>query len=602
MMIAVARLASGLALFSVAVASGQQTRDAGPTTGTAAIGGVVVAADEAGQPIRRAIVTLSGPPMIAGRSAITDDEGRFSFANLPASRYGIVASKAAYLDAAYGATRPGRPGISLALGESERQEIEVRMARGAVLEGLVRDGRGQPVPDVTVYALNTRRLVSVGTFADNRRRTFSTDDRGVFRIFGLAPGEYVVAAALPAVGEGAVGARDGASMDAVLASLRARRSDPAGALSPRPAAPEPAPATGFPLTYFPGVPTVQRAERIRVTAGAERTGLDFILSPLRTAVVSGMLVRADGQSLDGVMLSLVIEGPRSFGAGTVPTLSTAVGPDGRFEYTSVHPGHYTVYARTGVARSGNDGLVGVAEVEVTGADVTGVLISLQPGITVSGQVVFAGRVPVDVGDASGVTVRLQPGDGAWMFRSGGTEFGTSLTAPGRAVVDAGGSFAIRNVAPGRFTLSSALPPQLVTTWWLRSALYQGRDLLDGPVDIGTEDLAGVVLSYTDRRNELVGRLESAAGLPAPEYFVVVMPEARELWSAGERRIKFARPSSDGAYDIRDLPAGGYLIGALTDFEPEDLEDPAFLEQLAAQAVPVVIRNGERTVQNLRIAR
>lgn len=58
------------------------------------------------------------------------------------------------------------------------------MARGAVVEGLVRDRQGQPIPDTTVYALNVRSLGAIGASVDRNRRTFSTDGRGVFRIFG----------------------------------------------------------------------------------------------------------------------------------------------------------------------------------------------------------------------------------------------------------------------------------------------------------------------------------------------------------------------------------------------------------------------------------
>jgi len=94
-----------------------------------------------------------------------------------------------------------------------------------------------------------------------------------------------------------------------------------------------------------------------------------------------------------------------------------------------------------------------------------------------------------------------------------------------------------------------------------------------------------------------------AGQPSgPDYFVVALPADRALWLPNSRRIQSARPGTDGAFSIRDLPAGAYLLAALTDLEPDDLTMPSFLEQLAAQALPVTVRDGERTVQNIRIAR
>src|SRR6185436_14822495 len=87
-----------------------QARDAAGTptsaVGTGAISGAVTM-DATGAPVRRARVTLSGAELRGGRSAITDDTGRFSFTSLPAGRFTLTASKAGYVDITYGAKRPG---------------------------------------------------------------------------------------------------------------------------------------------------------------------------------------------------------------------------------------------------------------------------------------------------------------------------------------------------------------------------------------------------------------------------------------------------------------------------------------------------------------
>ena len=110
------RLAIVLACVATATVLAQQPqRDRGSVapnqTGTAVVAGVVVEADPQAQPVRRAIVTLSGTELPRGRTAITDDTGRFAFDALPAGRFTVSVTKAAYLAGAYGATRPGRPGI-----------------------------------------------------------------------------------------------------------------------------------------------------------------------------------------------------------------------------------------------------------------------------------------------------------------------------------------------------------------------------------------------------------------------------------------------------------------------------------------------------------
>ena len=79
--------------------------------GTASISGVVLASTGSAspRPARRAIVTLAGAELPAGRSAITDDEGRFVLDGLPAGRFTLTATKPAYLPAAYGADVPAVP-------------------------------------------------------------------------------------------------------------------------------------------------------------------------------------------------------------------------------------------------------------------------------------------------------------------------------------------------------------------------------------------------------------------------------------------------------------------------------------------------------------
>jgi hypothetical protein len=63
-----------------------------------------------------------------------------------------------------------------------------------VITGTIADARGTPAPNVSVAVVGVNATTVRGV----------TDDRGVYRVFGLAPGEYVVTA-LPRVGSGAGG-------------------------------------------------------------------------------------------------------------------------------------------------------------------------------------------------------------------------------------------------------------------------------------------------------------------------------------------------------------------------------------------------------------
>jgi len=131
-----------------------------------------------------------------------------------------------------------------------------------------------------------------------------------------------------------------------------------------------------------------------------------------------------------------------------------------------------------------------------------------------------------------------------------------------------------------------------------------RDILDHPLEIGATSsaLSGVVLMFSDRHSELSGALTTSSGAPASEFLVIVYPVDRAYWRSNARRVKTTRPSSDGAFSFIDLPGGEYLVAALTDAEPNEWQNPSFLEQLVASSVKVTVADGQRVRQDLRLVR
>lgn len=109
-----------------------------------------------------------------------------------------------------------------------------------------------------------------------------------------------------------------------------------------------------------------------------------------------------------------------------------------------------------------------------------------------------------------------------------------------------------------------------------------------------------MLTSSDRPSELSGTLQGPAGAPATDYFVIVLPVDRAMWIPESRRVQATRPGTDGRFIVHGLPGGEYLIAALTDVEPDEWNDPALLAQIALQSVKVTVRDGERTVQDLRL--
>jgi hypothetical protein len=175
--------------------------------------------------------------------------------------------------------------------------------------------------------------------------------------------------------------------------------------------------------------------------------------------------------------------------------------------------------------------------------------------------------------------------------------------------DDSGSLTIQNVYPGSYVVGG--PPSFGSapdnaTWTVESVVADGHDVTDLPMEI-TADSAprNLVVTFTDRAQELSGRITHAAGTAAPEYTVVIFPEDKAYWISGSRRILAVRPGTDGKFVLPTagnptLPAGRYLLAAVTDLDRDEQYDPSLLAALVPAAVPVTLQPGEKKIQDLRV--
>ena len=109
------------------------------------------------------------------------------------------------------------------------------------------------------------------------------------------------------------------------------------------------------------------------------------------------------------------------------------------------------------------------------------------------------------------------------------------------------------------------------------------------------------MTFSDRSSELSGTLQDASGLATSDYSIIVFPFDKEYWQPQSRRIQSVRPGTDGRFSVRNLPAGSYMLVAVTDVEPGEWYDPDFLEQLAAAAMRLTLGEGENKTQDIRLA-
>jgi hypothetical protein len=233
---------------------------------------------------------------------------------------------------------------------------------------------------------------------------------------------------------------------------------------------------------------------------------------------------------------------------------------------------------------------GSADITVDGRNVSNVVVSLQPGVPVAGRITFEGTTQQAPADLSRMRVTLQP------VVAPGTTGDVASSAAGR--VEADGKFSIASVVPGRYRLTAS---GAGNGWYLGSSTIAGQDSLDFPIEIkGGQGVSGAVVTFVDRQTEISGLITNDRAQPVPDYTMVIYPTDARYRIPQSRRIASTRPSTDGRFIFRNLPAGEYRLAPVLDPEPGSWYDPGFLQQLDNAAVRVTIAEGEKKEQNLRV--
>jgi len=583
--------------------------------GTASVTGTVVVTGS-GQPARKARVTLSGGELRGTLTRTTDDQGRFAFAALPAGRYSLSVSKASHVSTTYGQHRPGsgRPGTPIQLADGQHFEAQLQLPRGGAITGTVVDEHAEATPGIQLRAL--RYVMQSGQRTLQPAGSGTTDDRGIFRIFGLQPGEYVVCA----TPRGTVGTdmdRMRTEMDAMrrrAETLAQRDATEARAMLERATFMETQlnvdeQATGYSPVCFPGTPTPANASVVTLGLGEERGGVDFQLQLVPLARIEGSVMNPMGAPLQNVQVSLMTAGDvSSFG-----TRTARPDAEGGFRMSGVPPGQYTLVARATVrppARTAAQAQAGRApempagrtaaeqvrlwsmmDVSIDGRNLTNVLLSLQPGMTVTGQIVFDGATQQPPSDLTRARVTLMPFNPAPALRT------VVTSAAGR--VDAAGRFTIPNVVPGRYRLSGSSG---ASGWFVESAVVAGQDTVDFPVEIrANQNVTGASITFTDRQTAFTGAVVNERNEPVSAYTIVVYAADPRYWTGLSRRIQTARPGTDGRFTFRNLPPGDYRLATVFDPEPGAWLDPAYLQQLDSSATRLSLTAGEQKVQDIRVS-
>jgi hypothetical protein len=568
-------------------------RPAAATAGTGRIAGRVVAGDT-GRPIKRARVFLSAAELQGGRGVLTDDNGAFEFADLPAGRYTLNASKSGFIQLSYGQRRPFQPGTPLQLAQGQQlKSVDFALPKGGVISGRVSDESGDVMPGVNVqvmryqYQQGDKRLVPAGQA--------QTDDRGIYRVWGLNPADYYVSAVARNDGVGGRGLPVEAVQaiaDAVAGRGGAGRGGRGGGAVAAAAfaaglTPDDQNQLMYAPTYYPGVPSAADARGVTVGVSAEVSGIDFALQLVRTARVTGRVQNPDGSAPRQGNVNLAPQANvRSGGIGN--QFGGRIGPDGQFSIANVPPGLYTLRARN----NDRDAPLSTTQpLSVASGDVNNVLVVLQTGGSISGTLAFqpgSTSPPSDFTQIRIVAPSTEPDDNAGPNPNPRVGRDGTFTIDGVSV----GSHLIR--ANGGVGLRG---------WNLKSVTIDGRDVTDVPVDVRSgQRIANVVVTFTDKVNEINGSVTDAQGNAVTEYTVLAFSTNNAVWRPQSRQIATARPDQTGMFKIRNLPAGEYYVVTVDPSEQGEWFDPAYLDQQRGSASRVTLGEGDVKTQDFRIPR
>jgi hypothetical protein len=507
--------------------------------GTVVRGRVVSAT---GGVVAGATVRLSPQGRREGASTLSDRDGLFAFADVPPGVFLIGTSKTGFSSD----TVPrGRTITVTATGAT----TELTLTPWSSVTGRVVDELGDPVQGASMQLLRLqfqdgrRRLVSAGY-------TRTTDDRGVFRIFGVPPGQYILSAS---------------AGDVSTAEL-----------------------PGYARTYYPGVADASSSPFLTIGAGQLQASADITLVRQSTARVSGIV--RDAQGRPGLTGSLSLF-PSQSASSLAMSAGARVGDNGAFEFPNVPPGRYVIQAYRGARNRSTEGEFGVLSISVGERDVEWVTIQATPGSTIVGRLTFRGATPDAAPPRAGIDIEAVPFDPDLAPLSG------------RAIADIrpDWSFVFAGISGPRRLDVTRTPPG----WALEQIRVRGIDVTDRPLTFGTvaQSIDDVEVVLTDRVTRVTGSVRDRDGRAATGATAIVFAPGRDRWYAQSRYMRAATVGADGAFSVEGLPPGSYYVAAVASLPaggPGAWRDPAFLESLVAPSTNLAVGDGGRAAVNLTV--
>ncbi len=470
--------------------------------------------NESGQPLTGVQVMVrqlnyAGAP----RSSNTDSDGGFKINGLTSALYVLSASAPGYVQAP---SDPDLPVTHYRIGENVRLEL----IRGGVITGSVTTAAGEPLIAVAVRAWMVRdakgRVAKIPfTFYMEQ----PTDDRGIYRLYGLIPGTYVVSA-------GGVG------------FAQRYQLNPFASDAP---------------TYAPSS-TRDGAAEVSVRSGEEsNVDIRYRGEPGHTISGSVKLTTAAGAS---VTVTSATNGFTSFGGAYLQAGNRT------FEFTGLADGDYVLVAREvvpGTAPLPSELLMSdPLRVTIKGADVTGIELTTKSLASLAGRVVLdTTRPPECEGKRSPLFSEMM-----LTVQRAGKDVESDLLpfypTSNTASPDAKGIFAIRGLMPGRYMPQ---PQFYARYWYVNSMTSAGPPKVDAAANwttLKSGQRSEITITLTEGAASIRGKVTTANNAPIPAGLGIYLVPAEREKSNDALRYFVTAVAADGTFAFNNLPPGRYV--------------------------------------------
>lgn len=498
-----------------------------------------VVSDRTGLPLSRAHVILR--PVKEKMSSIavdTDEKGSFALRDVEPGNYSLMASRDGYLTSSacqMGAVRLPR---DFAIGAKESiAGLTFRLRPFGIMAGRVAYDDGEPAMNIRVEAYREyRNHLRHGYLL---AASATSNDRGEYRMFGLPPGSYVIAAMFE---------------DTLPLNEQDRRTQ----------------ALRYTTTFYANATKLSEAAPIRLDYGQEIDTLDVFLVRVRKVNVKGYVISgATGEPVSAT-ISLQRVDAHNSASIAVPVLATFDAAK-RFEIRDVTAGAYLLWAESA---DGGKALEGRAPLTVGAFDVDDIEITVQGERP--GSAVLVAEGGVELGEP--VRLRFEPrnerGKVVEVAEDGATgTFRFSLM--GDDIYD---PFMLN--LPNDFFLAAVkvngvdMMPQGIP-----GSAASGR-----PFDVVIDSRGGRVSGRVTGPDDELWSRASVALIPDP-------PRGRV------QSYRTGSADENGVFLIRGVAPGRYIVVAWLDDPPCDIYDPDGLSPCRAAGTSVEVEEaGEQNIE------